>query len=178
MEFPSNILQIFKEHAGTLAPLDGVLGVPKILTPVITIPESLNEMRTTGDAAATQRTSFFISRTVEQTNSVGASTNVCLIGPGLWEIELQSTFVTNYTDVAAGQRHSVFLNASPISNTVDLNSYYASNNSIISTRHFTLALPLSGGSAATFYALGISTATNVAGQTINISVSVLGNRLG
>jgi len=174
MNFPSNILSIFNQHAGTQTPLDGTIDVPRVLQPIVVIPELMNELGAVGDSVATQRTSFMLSQTFTQTNGAGGSVVVFQIGPGLWDLDTQFHIVSNYTDVAAANVITVRFIGAPVAQTFDFFRYYAQTNTFSAGRRFIIAVPPTVSS----YQLTIGFPANAAAQTLTAFVSTVGNRLG
>lgn len=98
MNFPSNLLSIFAKHDGIQDPRDGVIGVPRLLSPVLELPEVLTEGLYGDNSTLTMRTSFTIADSMVNANAAAQQHGV-LIGPGVWDLRFCWQYHANYTDL-------------------------------------------------------------------------------
>ena len=100
MNFPTPILGIFRFHDGVQDPADGTLDVPRILTPVVEVPEPLRHHQIDTAATDVRRTStgYSFSRTVA--NAAAAEGEVAILGAGLWDVVITAVYYSNNTNLA------------------------------------------------------------------------------
>lgn len=98
MNFPTTLLAVFSKHNGIQDQRDGVMGVPRLLSPVVEIPEISNDTFYGDKAGTILSTSFMWSGSI-QINNGAAQTAAIGLSSGLWDIELDVQYQSNYTDV-------------------------------------------------------------------------------
>lgn len=171
MRFPTNLLSIFAKHNGTQEVSDGVLDVPRVLLPVLEIPEVINSITQDVAATAVQRGSFESSFLQINTNVVGGNFTVAKVGPGIWDWFITVTFWSNYT-LTTGLAAIAVTDPDTGSNVIIALFVPYTKSETFTTR---IRNSISPQTSRDIY---LTLATNGVGQTQGINCHITGNRLG
>lgn len=167
MKFPTNILSLFSHHAGTQDPRDAVLEVPRLLQPYICIPEPLVKVQQ-GVTTDLQTTSVQIGFDSTITNSSLDATVVGL-APGIWDVEINASFIADYTDLT--ERNFLY---SFIEQTCNFATFWSIANIPQFQRfRFHMSHTFVGG-----FFISLQLTANAAGETKRCTGQVIANRLG
>lgn len=172
MRFPTNLLAIFGYRGAQMDARDGVLEVPRVLSPVVELPETVIEGLYDDHSAVTMRTSFSISGFQNAVNGAGFVHGVKL-SEGVWDIHGNWNYITDYTDIASNPMFSIGINILGTGNNYDWASAWPVNG-VPQRGDFKVRLAMKQSGNILYWSHGASGPA----QRYQVSIGVLCNRLG
>lgn len=173
MNFPSTILSVFGFHGGTQSPDDSSVEVPSIVQPTIELPAAILST-TEGVGVSTPKLgSFGHSILVEITNAAAQDDYIFVLGPGLWDVYMQASWVSSHTTFA--KRGFIYLG-------IEGNPASASNIAVFSSvanvpqetaQRFRVAVGNAGGLSFSYIV-----PVQGVGESTRLAANFLCNRMG
>jgi len=100
VNFPSSVLGIFRFHDGTQSPDDSNIDVPNEVSLTLEIPEAITFGTFAVVGTDTKRSSFYVTAQCNVANAAAFDDIVVTIGPGLWDLHIVASYISNNTNLA------------------------------------------------------------------------------
>lgn len=172
MRVPSALLSIFRYHDATLSPEDADLDVPNQINVSLEIPEVITFGTFGAVGTETKRSSFYSTYQGNVANAALLDDIVCTVGPGLWDLTIIASYVSNNTNVAEyGEVYMTDLAGTAGGSIVRF--WSIANVSRDFNTKIRLASQMTDG-----LLINIFLSSNGAGDSHSLDVNVIGNRLG
>jgi len=169
---PSALLSIFRYHDASLAPEDANLEVPNRINVSLEIPEVITFGTFGAVGTETKRSSFYATYQGNVANGALLDDVVATIGPGIWDLNILASYVSNNTNVAEfGEVYMTDLAGTAGGSLVRF--WSIANESRTFSTKIRLASQMIDG-----FLVNIFLSANGAGDSHSLDVNVIGNRLG